>query len=170
MPHVARFKAPTSLARPKCLQSYILFLRQTQGNQFPQLFPDANLEQANNMTKLVTLTAKSGQFDPTEIRWGSVGLLPARIASSLAYQPDISDTSTGAALSLYESVDSSPGLCCLLLSHIDSHPHLDALRFVRKLFPAQAAETRCEASDKNLISSQAWSLWIFMQHTYSQIM
>ena len=71
---------------------------------------------------------------------------------------------------VYECVDSSPGLCCLLLSHIDSHPHLDALRFVRKLFPAQAAETRCEASDKNLISRQAWSLWIFMQHTYSQIM
>ena len=100
---------------------------------------------------------------------GSVGLLPARIASSLAYQPDISDTFNRCSF-VYESVDSSPGLCCLLLSHIDSHPHLDALRFVRKLFPAQAAETRCEASDKNLISSQAWSLWIFMQHTHSQIM
>ena len=52
---------------------------------------------------------------------GSVGLLPARIASSLAYQPDISDTSTGAALYTNLSIAALAFAACFSRTLIRTH-------------------------------------------------
>ena len=109
----------------------------------------------------------------TEIRWGSVGLLPARIASSLAYQPvDTSDTSTegvSLALPIYDTVmncwrtDRKPWAFAACFSRTLIRTHILMLCALSENCWHKLPKldiTRCDASDKNLISSQAWSLRI----------